>query len=171
MKSVPKIVFTDIDGVWTDGGMYYDQLGNELKRFNTSDSAGVMLLRSVGIETVIITGENTQIVAKRAEKLKITHVFQGVRNKLEVARKFCETEHISLEACAHIGDDLNDLALLKNVAYAGAPANAPSYIKEHVNLVLEVSGGDGAFRAFAEALLLEYQLFDEALARTLATMS
>lgn len=171
MNKLPKIVFTDIDGVWTDGGMYYDQTGNELKRFNTADSAGVILLRAVGVETAIITGENTQIVARRAEKLKIKHLFQGVRNKLSVATEFCNANFIDLQDCAFIGDDLNDVGLLKATGFSCSPANAPDYIKKHARLVLHVAGGDGAFRAFAEAILLENNLLDTAIDRVLDSMA
>jgi 3-deoxy-D-manno-octulosonate 8-phosphate phosphatase (KDO 8-P phosphatase) len=171
MSKLPKIVFTDIDGVWTDGGMYYDQTGNELKRFNTADSAGVILLRAVGIETAIITGENTEIVARRAEKLKIKHLFQGVRNKLSVATEFCNANLIDLKDCAYIGDDLNDLALLKAAGLSCSPANAPEYIKQYAHLVLPVAGGDGAFRAFAEAILVENNLLEMAIERVLESMA
>lgn len=74
---LPKLVITDIDGVWTDGGMYYDQTGNEWKKFNTSDSAGVLFLRHLNIPLAIISGEHTEIVKRRAEKLKINFLFQG----------------------------------------------------------------------------------------------
>lgn len=77
---LPKLILTDIDGVWTDGGMYYDQTGNEWKRFNTSDSAGVLFAHKLGIIVGIITGEQTNIVKRRSEKLKIDYLFQGVQN-------------------------------------------------------------------------------------------
>lgn len=170
MMKLPKLVLTDIDGVWTDGGMYYDQTGNEFKRFNTSDSAGVILLRVMDVETVIITGETTEIVARRAEKLKIKHLFQGVKNKLQVATAFCEAQDLTLKDCAYIGDDLNDLALLKEVGFSCAPSNAPEYIKKHVDLVLETSGGDGAFRSFAETILAENKLLNEAIERVQNSM-
>ena len=79
MKNLPKLVLTDIDGVWTDGGMYYDQNGNEWKKFNTSDSAGVLFLKKMKIPIGIITGENTRIVKMRAEKLNIDYLFQEYR--------------------------------------------------------------------------------------------
>ncbi len=82
-----KLVLTDIDGVWTDGGMFYDNEGNEWKRFNTSDSAGVIFFRKLNIPVGIITGEDTRIVKRRAEKLKIDYLFMGVRNKLPIAEK------------------------------------------------------------------------------------
>jgi 3-deoxy-D-manno-octulosonate 8-phosphate phosphatase (KDO 8-P phosphatase) len=160
---VPKLVITDIDGVWTDGGMYYDQTGNEWKKFNTSDSAGVLLLRAMNIPVAVITGENTAIVERRTGKLKIDYVFQGVKDKLSVARSLAESLGIMLAESAYIGDDINDLELLKNVGFSAAPANAPDYIRKHVWLVTKLKGGEGAFREFAERLLDENGLLEEAL--------
>ena len=82
-----KIFLTDIDGVWTDGGMYYDEQGNEQKKFNTSDSAGVLFCRALGIKTGIITGEESQAVKARAAKLQVDYCFTGVKNKVEVAQR------------------------------------------------------------------------------------
>ena len=84
---IPKLIITDIDGVWTDGGMYYDQTGNEWKKFNTADSAGVLFCKYYKIPVAIITGEETQIVKRRADKLKVDFLFQGVKNKL--AQMYC----------------------------------------------------------------------------------
>ena len=148
-----KLFLTDIDGVWTDGGMYYDQSGNEWKRFNTSDSAGVLFLRMVGIPTGIITGEDTQIVPRRSNKLKIDYLFQGVSDKLAVATSLCADLKIGLNEVAYIGDDIHDLPLLKAVGLSACPSNAPSYIKQVVNWRLEEAGGNGAFRCFVEKYL------------------
>ena len=82
-----KLILTDIDGVWTDGGMYYDQTGNEWKKFHTYDSAGILLAHRAGIPVGIVTGENTQIVQRRAEKLCVDYLMQGVSDKLAVARQ------------------------------------------------------------------------------------
>ena len=151
---LPKLVLTDIDGVWTDGGMYYDQTGNEWKKFNTSDSAGVLFCHQRSIPVGIITGEETEIVKRRSDKLKIDYLFQGVSNKLEVASGLCKTLNISFEEVAYIGDDLMDVELLKVVGFSGAPANASSYIKEIAKIVTDRKGGEGAFREFVEQLLL-----------------
>ena len=158
-----KLVLTDIDGVWTDGGMYYDQTGNEQKKFNTSDSAGVVFLRLLDIPLGIITGENTQIVQRRAEKLKITHLFMGVMNKLEVAEKLCEELNISLQEVAYIGDDLNDANLLRAVGFSAIPANAPVYMDKYAGLRLTKKGGDGAFREFVDILLEKENLLETAI--------
>ncbi|MDQ3048634.1 MAG: HAD hydrolase family protein [Bacteroidota bacterium] len=150
---LPKLVITDIDGVWTDGGMYYDQTGNEWKKFNTSDSWGVAFCRVNNIPVAIITGEDTKIVERRAQKLKIDHLFMGVKNKLTVATTLCEKLNISLVDIAFIGDDLNDVSLLDKAGITGSPANAPDYIKKRVQIVTKLKGGEGAFREFVEIIL------------------
>lgn len=151
--SLPKLVLTDIDGVWTDGGMYYDQTGNEWKKFNTSDSAGVLFCRHLGIPVGIITGEDTKIMERRAAKLRIEHLFQGIANKVECAQTLCDKLGISLREVAYIGDDITDLALLEKVGISGAPANASSYIQDKVTIVTRLRGGEGAFREFVETIL------------------
>lgn len=149
----PKLILTDIDGVWTDGGMYYDQTGNEWKKFNTYDSFGVLLAHHHNIPVGIITGETTEIVNRRAEKLRVDFLFQGVSNKLETAKRLCETLRIDLEEVAYIGDDINDVQLLKSVGFSASPANAPEYIKKFAKMVTNKRGGEGAFREFVESIL------------------
>jgi YrbI family 3-deoxy-D-manno-octulosonate 8-phosphate phosphatase len=162
-----KLVLSDIDGVWTDGGMYYDQTGNELKKFNTADSAGVIFLQLLDIPFGIITGENTRIVWRRAEKLKINHLFIGVKNKLEVAEKLCAELHISLQEVAYVGDDLNDAMLLKAVGFSAIPANACNYMEKYSKVRLKRKGGEGAFREFVELLLEKENLLDTAIQKYL----
>lgn len=152
---LPKLVLTDIDGVWTDGGMYYDQQGNELKKFNTSDSAGVLFCKKLNIPIGIITGEDTLIVERRAQKLKIEFLYQGVKDKISVAKQICETLHIGLHEVAYIGDDLGDISLLKAVGFSASPNNAPDYIKKMVHFVTSKNGGEGAFREFVEHVLAQ----------------
>ncbi|MBN1338151.1 MAG: HAD-IIIA family hydrolase [Bacteroidales bacterium] len=159
-----KLVLTDIDGVWTDGGMYYDNTGNELKKFATSDSAGVLFLRKSGIPIGIITGEDTEIVRRRAEKLRIEYLFMGVQNKLPVALDLCKKLGLQPEKeVAYIGDDIIDIPLLQRVKISAVPANAPEYVKKHALWKLEKRGGDGVFREFAERLLTHYGLMDNIL--------
>ena len=161
--ALPKLVITDIDGVWTDGGMYYDQTGNEWKKFNTSDSAGVLFLNLLNIPFAIITGEDTEIVKRRAKKLKVKHLFMGVKDKVAVATKLCEELKITLDEVAYIGDDINDILLLEKVGISAAPANAPTYIKNKVDFVTETKGGEGAFREFVEIILGTNNLLNKAL--------
>jgi len=152
---LPSVVFTDIDGVWTDGGMYYDQTGNEWKKFNTRDGAGVLFLKKLNIPLVILTGENTAILGRRAEKLKIEFVFQGVKDKLAVAKQFCLDHQLDLSQAAHIGDDIIDLKLLEAVGFSACPADAPDYIQSKVDWVTKNKGGEGAFRDFVEKMVVD----------------
>ena len=149
----PKLILTDIDGVWTDGGMYYDQTGNEWKKFHTYDSAGVLFAHQNEIPVGIITGEDTEIVARRAAKLKIDYLFQGVKNKLEVTENLCKELNISLDEVAYIGDDLGDIELLKNVGISATPNSAPEYVKKYSQMVMTKNGGEGVFREFVEKIL------------------
>lgn len=152
-KKLPKLILTDIDGVWTDGGMYYDGTNVELKKFNTYDSAGVLFAHNLGIPVGILTGENTQIVQRRAIKLKVDYCFLGVKDKVKQAQKICDDLKISLKDVAYIGDDINDMKLLHLVGWAGVPASAPEYVKELASLSLSKGGGEGVFREFVEKIL------------------
>ncbi len=158
-----KIILTDIDGVWTDGGMYYDQTGNEWKKFHTYDSAGVLFAHKKNIPVGIITGENTAIVKRRADKLKIDYLFQGVKNKLNIVVQLCEDLNIKLENVAYIGDDINDIEVLKNVGISATPSSAPEYIKKFAHFVTIKKGGEGCFREFVERVLGVDENFIETL--------
>lgn len=147
-----KLVITDIDGVWTDGGMYYDQNGNELKKFNTADSFGILLCHRLNIPVAIITGEKTEIVRRRADKLKIDYLYDGGSNKVEVAYELCEKLNISLKQAAFIGDDIGDYVLLKSVGISGSPRNAVKEVKKIVDILCRKKGGDGCFREFVERI-------------------
>ena len=155
-----KLFCTDIDGVWTDGSMYYSEKGDELKKFHTYDSAGVLFLKEIGIETVVITSENTEMVKRRADKLGIKHIFQGVSNKLSLCSQLCKKNKLNLSNIAFIGDDLNDLSLLNKVGLSACPDNAPSYIKSIVDWVIPINGGSGAYRFFVEKYLKELGKLD-----------
>lgn len=151
-QKLPKLILTDIDGVWTDGGMYYDGTNLELKKFHTYDSAGVLFAHHMGIPVGILTGENTEIVRRRAEKLKVDYLYLGVKNKLAIVQELCKELQIELRDVAYIGDDLNDMALLKQVGWAGVPISAPEYVRSLASVQLEKSGGDGVFREFVETI-------------------
>jgi 3-deoxy-D-manno-octulosonate 8-phosphate phosphatase (KDO 8-P phosphatase) len=161
--NLPKVVFTDIDGVWTDGGMYYDQSGNELKKFNTRDSAGLLFLRQLEIPVVVLTGEDTQIMRNRAEKLKLEFVYHGVKDKVAVAKSFCESRGISLADVAFIGDDLLDLPLLTRVGFSACPSDAAAYTQSIVHYVSPVCGGEGAFRDFVEEIMRQSGVYQNTI--------
>lgn len=160
MARLPKLILTDIDGVWTDGGMYYDATDVELKRFNTYDSAGVLFAHYLNIPVGIITGENTQIVQRRADKLKVEYCYLGAKKKLDIVKTLCENLSITLEDVAYIGDDLNDMEVLSKVGFAGVPVSAPEYVKRLTNIPLKKKGGEGVFREFVETLIGEERIND-----------
>lgn len=158
-----KLFLTDIDGVWTDGGMFYSEDGIEFKKFNTSDSAGVLFCHLLAINVGIITGENSQTVKRRADKLKIKYCFLSVKDKVKIAKDLIKELGISWHEVAYIGDDINDIQLLKKVGLSACPINSPEYIKEVVNWVIPIPGGDGAFRYFVEKYLKQNDLLITAL--------
>jgi N-acylneuraminate cytidylyltransferase len=152
-----KLFVSDVDGVLTDAGMYYSQNGDELKKFNTHDGKGFELLRNLGVKTAIITSEDTQIVARRAAKLKVDYLYQGIKEKLGVLNDICQKEGIGLDEVAYIGDDINDLEPLSNVGLAACPSNSRPRVKEIPNIIqLDVAGGSGAVRTFVELILERY---------------
>ena len=146
-----KLFLSDVDGVLTDAGMYYAENGDELKKFNTHDGMGFMLLRNAGIKTGIITSEDTKIVERRAQKLKVDYLYQGKKygGKLAAAQEICQKEDITLAEVAYIGDDINCFELLSAVGLAACPANAVAKIKDIPGIIqLEKKGGEGAVREF-----------------------
>ncbi|MFY4729155.1 KdsC family phosphatase [Nitrospira sp. BLG_2] len=145
---------TDVDGVLTDAGMYYSESGDEWKKFNTRDGMGIKLLQKAGLITAIVTQERTRLVARRAEKLAIPEVHQGVTDKLSVIRDMARRHGISLGQIAYIGDDVNDIEVLRSVGLSAAPADGLPQVVEIVDYVCRQKGGEGAVRELAELILL-----------------
>jgi N-acylneuraminate cytidylyltransferase len=155
-KKKIKLFLTDVDGVLTDGGMYYSENGDELKKFNTRDGMAFELLRKAGIKTGIITSENTKIVEHRARKMKVDYLVQGKRDggKLAAAKEICEKEGITLDEVAYIGDDINCLELLLCVGLAACPDDAANKIKAIPNInILSKKGGKGVISEFINSII------------------
>mgnify|MGYP001467437500 FL=1 len=150
-----KLVVTDIDGVWTDAKMHYTNDGDFMKSFSTYDGMAVQMLREKGLETVIITSENSKIVLERAKKLKIENIVLNEKNKLKKLKEICASKKISLKEVAYIGDDLNDIEVLENVGFSALSNNSPIKDKVNVDYVTVRKGGDGAFREFADLIIKE----------------
>ncbi|MBK9308876.1 MAG: HAD-IIIA family hydrolase [Nitrospira sp.] len=144
---------TDVDGVLTDAGMYYSESGDEWKKFNTRDGMGIKLLQKAGLITAIVTQERTRLVARRAEKLAIPELHQGVMDKLSVIRDMAERHGISLRQIAYIGDDVNDMDALKAVGFSAAPADGLPQVRKIVDHICRLKGGEGAVRELAEMIL------------------
>lgn len=148
-----KLFLCDVDGTLTDGGMYYSENGDELKKFNTRDGVALAMLREKGIKTGIITSENTQIVSRRAAKLKVDYLIQGKRDggKLAAAQEICRVMGITMQEVAYVGDDLNCVELLSAVGFAACPADACETVKALPYIyVMSRRGGDAVIRDVVE---------------------
>jgi 3-deoxy-D-manno-octulosonate 8-phosphate phosphatase (KDO 8-P phosphatase) len=149
-----KLVLTDNDGVLTDTGVYYSERGEELKRFSIRDGMGVERLRKMlNIETGIITGELSGSVKKRAEKLKINELLLGAKEKHTLLEEILNRNNILPENIAYIGDDVNDIELMKLVGLSASPSDGMIDVRTIVDYVCEHKGGNGAFREFAELII------------------
>lgn len=156
LKNKIKLFLSDVDGTLTDGGMYYSENSEELKKFNTRDGMGFQLLREEGIKTGIITSENTKIVENRAKKLKVDYLVQGKYNggKLEAVKDICDDLGLTWEQVAYIGDDVNCYELLKSVGVAACPADAIIGVKNIPGInVMSKKGGEGCVREFIEMII------------------
>ena len=150
------LVLTDSDGVLTDTGVYYGADGETMKRFSIRDGMGVERLRAAGVETAILTGELSPSVRRRAEKLQMRFLYLGIKDKSEHLKIVCQETGFSLEQLAFIGDDMNDLEIVRKltpVSLTGAPGDAIPAIAREVTHRCRNRGGYGAFREFAEWIL------------------
>lgn len=148
-----KWFFCDIDGTLTDGGVYYSPEGELLKRFSLRDGTGYFLLRQCGIKAGFITTENSPIVEQRAKKLKIDKYIFGTNHKVVAMQEFLASEDLTMENVAYIGDELNDIKLLRACGLSFAVGDAGHRTKEVADIVCEHLGGHGAFREAVERLL------------------
>ena len=148
-----KMFLTDCDGCLTDGGMYYSENGDELKKFNTRDGMGFYLLRNAGIITGIITSENVELNRRRTEKLKLDILRPGCKDKLSEIKKLCREYQVDLKSVCYIGDDINDLEAIKAVGYGCCPVDAVQTVKQSADYVTSVKGGDGVIREVVEKII------------------
>ena len=145
-----KLLAMDVDGVLTDGGMYYSENGDELKKFNTRDGMGIQLIRENGIKIAIITKENTRLVEKRANKLRVDDLFQGAENKLLALEELRNKYNLDYSEIAYVGDDVNDIPVLKKVGFPICPNDAINDVKKICKYITEKNGGCGVIREIYE---------------------
>lgn len=148
-----QLLLMDVDGVLTDGGMYYTESGDELKKFNTRDGHGITLLQAAGIMTALVTRERTAIVTRRAAKLGISEVHQGVLDKLPVVKAILEKHGIEHGEACYVGDDLGDLEAMKFVGLPVAVADAAPHVKRVARYITRRRGGEGAVREVCDMIL------------------
>ena len=151
-----NIVITDVDGVLTDGGMYYSDKGELLKKFNTRDGMGFELLRKAKIKTIIITREKSKMVKERGKKIKANNVFLGILRKEELLEEICKKNKVLPENIAYIGDDINDQKIMQKVGLSFTPRDGMKIIKKNVDHIRKMKGGEGVFREVAD-LIISYK--------------
>lgn len=153
-----QLLLTDSDGVLTDNGVYYSDKGEELKRFSIRDGMGVERLRKfAGVDVGIITGERSGPVARRAEKLQISELHLGIKDKMAVLREIAQRYKLGFDQIAYIGDDTNDIDVMQAVGLSACPADATHFARDTADYVCASPGGHGAFRDFAELIVAAKQ--------------
>ena len=150
-----KLVLTDVDGVLTDGGRYYSEKGEIVKRFHVRDGMGINILLRNGIKTAIVTKENSKIVKKWAKEMKISKTYSGIKIKEKELEKICKYYKILPNEIAFIGDDVNDIKLMKKVGFAVTPSDGILQAKKIANYICKNSGGNGALREMIDLILKE----------------
>tara|TARA_R110002110_G_scaffold91264_2_gene237629 strand:+ start:255587 stop:256108 length:522 start_codon:yes stop_codon:yes gene_type:complete len=148
-----KLLALDVDGVLTDGRIYYGNESEELKAFNIKDGLGIKLLQSAGVKVAIITGRQSEIVTRRARELGIADVIQGREDKRQALGELCELYQFSLDDCAYMGDDLPDLGAIKSVRLGMTVADAPAVVRTSAHWCSEANGGHGAVREACEFII------------------
>lgn len=160
-----KLLILDVDGTLTDGGIYYDSTGNELKKFSVKDGAGLVALRRAGVQVMICTGRECEAVRRRAADLHLDYVYQNVGNKAAFLCDFFKEHGLSREETAYCGDDWNDLAAMALCGFVACPADAVDAVRRRADFVCPHRGGEGAVRDAIEEILTREGRY-EAAART-----
>ncbi|WP_250525344.1 HAD family hydrolase [Caballeronia sp. GAWG2-1] len=162
-----KLMIFDVDGVFTDGSLFFTAEGDAMKSFNSLDGHGVKMLQSVGVQTAIITGRKSGIVAARAKELGVTHLYQGVADKTVALAGLLAATKIAADEAGYMGDDWPDLAVMRRCGFAAAPANAHPEVIQRVHFVAEARGGQGAVREVCDVILRAQNRYDALLAAAL----
>lgn len=160
-----KLVILDIDGVMTDGSLFYDNSGQEYKAFNSKDGHGIRMLQDAGVEIALITGRTSELVLHRAENLKISPalIYQGYRDKRPAFRELLKKTELDPKNIAYVGDDVVDLPIMSKVGLAIAVGDAHHFVRKHAHWTTKNTGGKGAVREVCEMLIESQGKLDEML--------
>ena len=150
-----ELIVLDVDGTMTDSHITYSENGDEIKSFNVKDGLAIASWRKLGKQVAIITGRSSSIVARRAKELHIEHFYQGIHNKREVLEELLQKLDLKMENVAAIGDDLNDLQMLRSAKISFVPRDASAYVDKVATVILSKRGGDGAVREMIEHLIIK----------------
>ena len=158
-----ELIVLDVDGTMTDSRITYSATGDEIKSFNVKDGLAISSWRKLGKQVAIITGRSSDIVARRAKELHIEHFYQGIHNKREVLEELLQKLDLTMDNVAAIGDDLNDMKMLKAAKISFVPRDASAYVDKIATVILSKRGGDGAVREMIEQLIVKEGLEKEYL--------
>ena len=156
-----RLLILDVDGVLTDGGLHFDNRGEEYKTFNSLDGHGIRMLLESGIEVAVITGRQSEIVRHRMNELGVRFVYQGNRDKLEAFASLLQETGLESEQVAYVGDDLPDLPIMRRVGFSIAVQNAHAFVRQHCDWVTSCSGGRGAVREVTDHILRSQSLLEK----------
>lgn len=159
-----KYLVIDVDGTMTDAGIYYDEHGNELKKFCTKDAAGYFAAQRAGIKLMVLTGRECQATTRRMQEMKFDYIVQNIKDKESYLKDFIEKNRLSREELGYIGDDLNDLPPMKLCGVVGCPADACEEVKAQADYVSPIKGGYGAVRDIISAMLKERGEWEDLIA-------
>lgn len=148
-----KYLVIDVDGTMTDAGIYYDEHGNELKKFCTKDAAGFFAAHQAGMEILVLTGRECAATTRRMTEMKVDYLVQNCKDKVTYLKQFMEEKGITKDRLGYLGDDLNDLPGMQLCGFVGCPADACAEIKEYADYVAATKGGEGAVRDIIEYML------------------
>ena len=162
-----KLAIFDVDGVLTDGSLYLTDDGEELKAFNSLDGHGLKMLKQTGVELAIITGRTSKLVQQRAKNLGITHLYQGVENKVEAFLHLTQTLQLTPDTAAYMGDDVVDLPVMRRCGLAISVPDAPEMVKAHSHYVTKKGGGRGAVREICEMIMHAHGTYNAHMAKYL----
>lgn len=160
-----KYLVIDVDGTMTDAGIYYDENGNEIKKFCTKDAAGFFAAHQVGIKIMVLTGRECAATTRRMTEMKVDYLVQNIKDKIAYLDDFIQNEKISYEEIGYLGDDLNDLAGMQKAGFAGCPEDACEEIKAICDYVSNAKGGRGAVRDIVSYLLKERGEWEKAISK------
>ena len=166
-----NLIVSDVDGVWTDGGVYYSSQGELLKKFNFRDGGGIVFSQLANIPVLVLSGENSSSVSKRFERLGVDNLHLGIRNKYDYLHTYCADNEINMSNVAFIGDDINDLRLIESCGFTACPSDASITVKKVCKNILDSKGGEGAFREFVELLLDRQGILEETLDKYYLTLT
>ncbi len=164
-----KYLVLDVDGTLTDGGVYYDESGNELKRFNTKDGTGIICARAAGIKVVVLTGRKCFATTRRMEELHVDYIYQDIKDKKQFLAEWMKETGIEKEDLGYIGDDINDIGPMKLCGFIACPSDAIEEVKEISDYIAKTPGGYGVVREVIKAYFLKNNLWYSIIEKTYGT--